>query len=111
MPTPVTPPFRRPVWLLCALMLVLATGPVRAGRFSRVIIDAGHGGYDNGGKIGYIFEKHLALDVALRLERYLSGKGIRTTMTRRNDTFIPLEDRAAVANKSSSAIFVSIHFN
>jgi N-acetylmuramoyl-L-alanine amidase len=89
----------------------LSCGPVFAGRFSRVIIDPGHGGHDNGGKIGYIFEKHLALDVSLRLERYLTGKGIRTLMTRKRDVFIPLEDRANLANRSGNCIFVSIHFN
>ncbi|HWB03237.1 MAG TPA: N-acetylmuramoyl-L-alanine amidase [Verrucomicrobiales bacterium] len=97
--------------LLTALVLLAATLPAMAGRFSRVIIDAGHGGHDNGGKIGYIFEKHLALDVALRLERYLSDKGIRSTLTRQRDVFIPLEDRAAAANASRNSIFVSIHFN
>ena len=97
--------------LLIAFLLVLGCSPVLAGRFSRVVIDPGHGGYDNGGKIGYIFEKHLALDVALRLERYLNAKGIRTTMTRQRDVFIPLGDRSDLANRLSNSIFVSIHFN
>ena len=105
-------PFSFPLRLLWILvMLWLGSGPALAGRFNRVIIDPGHGGHDNGGKIGYIFEKHLALDVALRLERYLSGKGIRTTLTRKRDVFIPLEDRAALANGNGGCIFVSIHFN
>jgi N-acetylmuramoyl-L-alanine amidase len=103
--------FRLPVRLLTALLLALACVPAMAGRFSRVIIDAGHGGHDNGGKIGYIFEKHLALDVSLRLENYLNGKGIRTTLTRKQDVFIPLEGRSALANGVRSSIFVSIHFN
>lgn len=97
--------------LLAALFILLTGSQSMAGRFSRVIIDPGHGGHDNGGKIGYIFEKHLALDVSLRLERYLSGKGIRTTLTRNRDVFIPLEDRSALANRTSNSIFVSIHFN
>ena len=97
--------------LLPLLLLALSAVPAIAGKFSRVVIDAGHGGHDNGGKIGYIFEKHLALDVALRLEKYLSSKGIRTTMTRKTDVFIPLGDRSAVANRISNSIFVSIHFN
>lgn len=96
--------------LVCALFAVLAL-PVQAGRFSKVVIDPGHGGHDNGGKIGNVFEKFLAFDVSLRLERYLNGKGIRTELTRRGDVFIPLGDRAAQANRSSGSIFVSIHFN
>jgi N-acetylmuramoyl-L-alanine amidase len=100
---------------LCRLLVffvsVLACCQVEAGRFSRVVIDPGHGGHDNGGKIGYIFEKHLALDVSLRLERYLSGKGLSTTLTRKRDVFIGLDERAAVANRLGNCIFVSIHFN
>ena len=97
---------------LLSVLLFLSCGrAVMAGRFSRVVIDPGHGGHDNGGKIGYIFEKHLALDVSLRLQRYLNGKGIRTEMTRQRDVFIPLEDRSAMANRISNSIFVSIHFN
>jgi len=108
----VTLPFSRSLLsLLTMVLLAWSSVPAMAGRFSRVVIDPGHGGHDNGGKIGYIFEKHLALDVSLRLEKYLGGKGIRTTMTRKNDVFIPLEDRAAIANRISNCIFVSIHFN
>ncbi len=102
---------RRLLRLLTLLLLAQSTLPAVAGKFSRVVIDAGHGGHDNGGKIGYIFEKHLALDVALRLEKYLSGKGVRTTMTRKTDVFIPLEDRATAANRITNSILVSIHFN
>lgn len=105
-----TPPFPWIFFGLLAAMIFLC-GPVMAGRFSRVIIDPGHGGYDNGGKIGYIFEKHLALDVSLRLERYLSAKGIRTNLTRKRDVFVSLEDRPAMANCVGNSIFVSIHFN
>ena len=107
----VPPFFFHPVRLLTAFLLLMACVPAMAGRFSRVVIDAGHGGYDNGGKIGYIFEKHLALDVALRLEQYLTGKGLRTTLTRQRDVFLPLEDRSAIANRISNSIFVCIHFN
>lgn len=105
-------PFSRSLLSLFALFVFVSSSlPAMAGRFSRVVIDPGHGGHDNGGKIGYVFEKHLALDVALRLDKYLSGKGIRTSMTRRTDVFIPLEDRAAIANRISNSIFVCIHFN
>ena len=82
-----------------------------AGKFNRVIIDAGHGAQDQGARFGNVYEKHLALDVARRLERYLKGQGIKTTMTRTTDVFIPLEDRAAAANNATDCIFVSIHFN
>lgn len=97
--------------LFACVLLALLVQPARAGRFSRVVIDPGHGGHDNGGKIGNVFEKFLAFDVSLRLERYLNGKGIRTELTRRSDVFVPLGDRAAQANRIPGSIFVSIHFN
>ncbi len=80
--------------------------------FTTVVIDAGHGGQDFGGiPSNLIPEKGVALDVALRLRNRLGGYGIRTVMTRYNDTFIPLPERVAISNSQPSAIFVSIHFN
>ncbi len=104
-------PSRRFTGFFACIMLALLVLPAKAGRFSNVVIDPGHGGHDNGGKIGNVFEKFLAFDVSLRLERYLKGKGIRTELTRRSDIFVPLSDRAAYANRIRSSVFVSIHFN
>ncbi|MBE7493425.1 MAG: N-acetylmuramoyl-L-alanine amidase [Verrucomicrobiaceae bacterium] len=80
-------------------------------RFSTVVIDAGHGGKDPGTIWYHRVEKHLALDVAKRVETGLRAKGIKTVMTRRTDTFVELDQRARLANKVPSSIFVSIHFN
>jgi len=97
---------------LAAFFISLAgAGSSPAAKFSKVVIDAGHGGHDNGARIGYVYEKHLALDVARRLDRYLQGKGISTILTRQTDVFLALEDRSAVANRTRSSIFVSVHFN
>lgn len=93
------------------LLWLLLGGVAPAARFSRVIIDPGHGGHDNGGQFGYLYEKHLALDVSFRLKRYLEAKGIKSSLTRERDVFIPLEDRPAVANRIGKSIMVSIHFN
>lgn len=99
----------------CRLFLVLCwaglIGPVQAAKFSKVIIDAGHGAQDQGARIGYIYEKHLALDVARRLERCLNSQGIKTVLTRSTDVLIPLEERAAVANNTKDSVLVSVHFN
>ena len=65
-------PARGISWLL---LFWLACLPVEAARFSRVVIDPGHGGHDNGGHFGYLYEKHLALDVSFRLQRYLEERG------------------------------------
>jgi N-acetylmuramoyl-L-alanine amidase len=80
--------------------------------FSTVVIDAGHGGFDPGGiRQNIIPEKDVALDVAKRIERSLSRSGLRTVMTRRDDRFIPLDTRVAIANAYRDAIFLCIHFN
>lgn len=77
-----------------------------------VVIDPGHGGRDPGGIPGNLAcEKTLALDVAQRLSCILQDKGVKTVMTRHDDTFIPLPERAAIANAHRDALFVSIHFN
>ncbi|XHR27806.1 MAG: N-acetylmuramoyl-L-alanine amidase [Chthoniobacteraceae bacterium] len=96
--------------LLLLLPLFALAGSANA--FTTVIIDAGHGGKDPGGiPFNLACEKTLALDVAGRLGEIMREEGIRTIMTRTNDTFIPLPARVAVANAHPGALFVSIHFN
>ncbi|MCF7786697.1 MAG: N-acetylmuramoyl-L-alanine amidase [Prosthecobacter sp.] len=80
-------------------------------RFSTVVIDAGHGGKDGGSVWNGLVEKKLCLDVAKRVETALKSRGLKTVMTRRTDTFVELEQRARIANRVPSSIFVSIHFN
>lgn len=97
--------------LLGLLVACVFCSAAHAANFRTVIIDPGHGGHDNGGQWGMVYEKHLALDTALRLEGYLKRMGYRTVMTRRGDYFVSLQDRAKLANRYRDAIFVSIHFN
>lgn len=80
-------------------------------RFSTVVIDAGHGGKDGGSVWNGLIEKKLCLDVAKRVETGLKSRGLKTSMTRRADTFVELSQRARLANRVPSSIFVSIHFN
>jgi N-acetylmuramoyl-L-alanine amidase len=82
-----------------------------AANFRTVVIDPGHGGHDNGGQWGQVYEKHLALDTATRLESNLKKMGYQTVMTRRSDYFITLPQRVSTANRYKNAIFVSIHYN
>ncbi len=86
-------------------------GVAHAGGFASVVIDPGHGGHDLGGHYGKVYEKHLALDTAMRLEHYLRSSGYRTVMTRRSDKFISLPRRISMGNSHGNAIFVSIHYN
>jgi N-acetylmuramoyl-L-alanine amidase len=76
-----------------------------------IVLDPGHGGKDEGASGNGLQEKTLNLDVALRVEQILKPFGFPVVMTRRDDTFIPLEERAAIANRIDNGIFVSIHFN
>lgn len=84
---------------------------VGAANFRTVVIDPGHGGNDKGGQWGRVYEKHLALDTATRLETMLKSMGYQTVMTRRSDYFISLPQRVNFANRYKNAIFVSIHYN
>jgi len=84
---------------------------VSAASFRTVVIDPGHGGHDKGGQWGRVYEKHLALDTATRLETMLKSMGYQTVMTRRSDYFISLPERVSASNRHKNAIFVSIHYN
>ena len=92
------------------LLVLLGWGGI-ASAFDRVIIDPGHGAHDRGGSDGYVYEKHLALDTARRVEALLKQHGLRTVMTRTRDTYPTLEDRSRIGNRYRNAIFVSIHYN
>jgi N-acetylmuramoyl-L-alanine amidase len=82
------------------------------GHFHTVIVDAGHGGSDRGARaVSGQNEKVLALDTAKRLALELRSRGFNVIETRQNDYFIPLGNRTDLANRTGSAIFVSIHYN
>jgi N-acetylmuramoyl-L-alanine amidase len=77
----------------------------------RVVLDAGHGGRDAGAALPALMEKDVALDIEARLAQLLKANGFEVVRTRDSDTFIPLRERARIANASASDIFVSIHVN
>jgi len=82
-------------------------------KIGRIVIDPGHGGHDTGtiGPSG-LTEKDLVLDVAKRLGKLLSTRlGADVVYTRDDDTFIPLENRTAIANEEQADLFVSVHAN
>jgi N-acetylmuramoyl-L-alanine amidase len=82
-------------------------------KIGRIVIDPGHGGHDTGtiGPRG-LEEKDLVLEVGRRLGKLLQARmGAEVVYTRRDDTFIPLETRTAVANQQQADLFVSIHAN
>jgi N-acetylmuramoyl-L-alanine amidase len=90
---------------------------ISKGGFTTVLLDAGHGGKDNGGTSRrgsnpFQLEKDLTLDTAKRVRDQLRRSGFRVVMMRQADYFIELDDRVARANREGSkAILVSIHYN
>lgn len=80
--------------------------------FERVIIDAGHGGKDEGATASNgILEKELVLDVSSRLRRLLEARKLKVILTRETDHFVPLEVRTSRANDARGDLFISIHAN
>lgn len=77
-----------------------------------VVVDAGHGGRDPGAGALKLREKDVCLAVATQLVRELNRRpGFRASLTRDDDTFIPLRGRSAVAEKRNADAFISIHAN
>jgi N-acetylmuramoyl-L-alanine amidase len=107
-------PDLRILLLLLATIFAGCASPYRqgAGDFSTVIVDAGHGGFDRGGRpVSGAPEKVIALDTAKRLAKVLRSKGFRVIETRTSDAFVPLGARTAVSNRTGNSIFVSVHYN
>jgi N-acetylmuramoyl-L-alanine amidase len=79
----------------------------------RIVVDAGHGGWDLGtvGRRG-LLEKDLVLEIAQRLGKLLETRlGADVIFTRNDDSYIPLDDRAEIANQAQADLFVSVHAN
>ena len=82
------------------------------GRFT-LVIDAGHGGHDAGALGAFSKEKDINLNVALAFGRYVEQNlpDVNVIYTRRRDVFIPLHQRADIANKAKADLFISVHTN
>ncbi|MBN2226081.1 MAG: N-acetylmuramoyl-L-alanine amidase [candidate division Zixibacteria bacterium] len=98
-------------------MPVVSAGPDRVvgpdDHIDKVVIDAGHGGRDYGA-IGLdgTQEKKIVLDIAKRLAKLIRKEKIfEVVMTRDKDDYVPLDERARIANESGGDVFISIHAN
>ncbi len=76
-----------------------------------VVIDPGHGGKDEGARSHGLVEKQITLDLAKRVDKRLRVFGFPTVLTRTDDAFVSLPDRAAIGNRIDDSLFVSLHFN
>lgn len=83
------------------------------GKLKSVVIDAGHGGRDPGAHGDKINEKEVVLNVALKLGAYINEylPDVKVVFTRETDVFVPLKERAEIANKANADLFISIHAN
>ncbi|BDU78596.1 N-acetylmuramoyl-L-alanine amidase family protein [Mesoterricola sediminis] len=100
--------------LLLTSLLAPAQTPKRPGEGARLVVyvDPGHGGEDTGAKGPRgLREKDAVLDLAAALARELEASGMEARLTRDADAFVPLWDRARMANQAGADLFVSLHLN
>lgn len=89
--------------------LLMKTSDVLKGL--TLVVDPGHGDHDPGASRGNLLEKDINLDVSIYLEKMLRQAGANVIMTRKDDTFIKLEERPQIANRNNADAFISVHTN
>ena len=95
------------------IVFLLSLLQVQAQKTFTVVIDPGHGGRDPGSVGAISKEKALNLSVSLKLGELIeqNHRNVRVIYTRKTDVFIPLDERANIANRNKADLFISIHVN
>ena len=113
---------KRIIYILICCLLGLPTWGQQSNKTAQkaaqkraftVVIDAGHGGHDPGAMGKLTQEKKLNLEVSQRLEQQikLHYPDVKVVMTRKNDVFLTLQQRADIVNKNNADLFICIHTN
>ena len=100
--------------IVATIMLVFTLAVALAAKKGfTLVIDAGHGGHDAGALGTFSKEKNINLNVALAFGRLVESNcpGVKVIYTRKTDVFIPLHQRADIANRNKADLFISIHTN
>lgn len=101
------------LYILLSLSSVLFHHNTLAQEPFTVVIDPGHGGFDPGALANNVTEKSIVLAYGLKIGEILtqSNENIKVIYTRKTDKFVPLHERAAVANQHHAQLFISVHTN
>ena len=100
--------------IVATIMLVFTLAVALAAKKGfTLVIDAGHGGHDAGALGTFSKEKNINLNIALAFGRLVENNcpGVNVIYTRKTDVFIPLHQRADIANRNKADLFISIHTN